>query len=60
MGSTRVGMFDGRHPDGYDAALQAVRRVLTPQWQLFVDGGNPLRDTDFGRPPEPWKSTQEK
>lgn len=43
MGSTRVGMFDGRHPNGYDAALEAVRRVLTPQWRLFVDDGPAAR-----------------
>jgi ubiquinone/menaquinone biosynthesis C-methylase UbiE len=57
--AVRVGVFDGRHPDGYEAALRAVRRVLTPQGRMFIDGGNPLREIDLGRPAEPGNSTRE-
>ncbi|WP_044506416.1 SAM-dependent methyltransferase [Gordonia sp. KTR9] len=39
----RVGALDGRHPELYDAAVQAVARALRPGGELFVDGGGPLR-----------------
>lgn len=40
----RVGALDGRHPDAGRRALGRIRAALTPKAQLFIDGGNPLRE----------------
>ena len=40
----RVGALDGRHPKLYAAALDRIRRALTPEGRLFVDTGDPLRE----------------
>lgn len=39
----RVGVLDGRHPAGHEAALSAIRRMLVPGGSVFVDTGDPLR-----------------
>ncbi|QBI18825.1 methyltransferase domain-containing protein [Egibacter rhizosphaerae] len=41
--AVRVGTLDGRHPEVRQIALQQVADALTPQGQLFIDGGTPLR-----------------
>jgi tRNA A58 N-methylase Trm61 len=41
--AVRVGTLDGRHPKGGQIALQQIADALTPQGQLFIDGGTPLR-----------------
>ena len=40
----RVGALDGRHPQLFDAAVERLRRALTPAARLFVDTGDPLRE----------------
>lgn len=42
--AVRVGVLDGRHPDGEAAALQSLARALTAEGRLFIDGGNPLTE----------------
>lgn len=42
--AVRVGALDGRHPAAGARALERLRRVLTPDGRLFVDGGDPLRE----------------
>ncbi|GAA1611179.1 methyltransferase domain-containing protein [Kribbella sancticallisti] len=45
----RVGALDGRHPDLEQQALARIAAALTPTGQLFIDGGNPLRELDLTR-----------
>lgn len=44
----RVGALDGRHPQLLEAALSRIRAALTPDGQLFVDTGDPLRRIPLG------------
>ena len=39
----RVGVLDGRHPEGYAAAVQHLRAMLVPGGPILVDTGDPLR-----------------
>ena len=39
----RVGVLDGRHPEGYDAAVRCLRAMLVPGAPILVDTGEPLR-----------------
>jgi cyclopropane fatty-acyl-phospholipid synthase-like methyltransferase len=39
----RVGALDGRHPELQRRAHQRIARALVPGGQLFMDGGDPLR-----------------
>ncbi|MBV0890689.1 class I SAM-dependent methyltransferase [Paracoccus sp. Z118] len=34
----RVGVLDGRHPEGETAALRCIAHLLAPGGQLFIDG----------------------
>ena len=36
--AVRVGVLDGRHPEARIRALERIRRALTPEGRLFVDG----------------------
>jgi 2-polyprenyl-3-methyl-5-hydroxy-6-metoxy-1,4-benzoquinol methylase len=36
--ANRVGVLDGRHPEGEAQALAALARALAPEGRLFVDG----------------------
>ena len=47
--AVRVGVLDGRHPDGESAALSAIATMLTPSGRLFIDGGDPLREIPLRR-----------
>lgn len=40
----RVGVLDGRHPEGYANALECIRLALAPGGRLFVDTGDPLAE----------------
>lgn len=47
--AVRVGVLDGRHPEGEAAALAAIRAALGPRGRLFVDGKeHPLPDPPAG------------
>ncbi|ASP86635.1 SAM-dependent methyltransferase [Sinorhizobium meliloti] len=41
--AVRVGALDGRHPEAGRLAKRRVAAALTPEGQLFIDGGDPLR-----------------
>lgn len=41
--AVRVGALDGRYPAAGAVAVERIAAALTPQGQLFVDGGDPLR-----------------
>lgn len=41
--AVRVGALDGRHPEAGRRAKRRVAAALTPEGQLFIDGGDPLR-----------------
>jgi hypothetical protein len=43
----RVGALDGRHPRAGARARQRIAAALTPTGQLFIDGGDPLRQVDL-------------
>ena len=45
----RVGALDGRHPTAGELVLKRIAAALTPKGQLFIDGGNPLRDIGLPR-----------
>jgi SAM-dependent methyltransferase len=47
--AVRVGVLDGRHPDREPDSLTRLRRALTPDGRLFVDGGDPLREVPLVR-----------
>lgn len=40
----RVGVLDGRHPEGQAKAVAAIRAMLKPDGRLFIDGGAPVRE----------------
>ena len=40
----RVGVLDGRHPDGYTRAVTSLRAMLVPGGPILVDTGDPLRE----------------
>ncbi|MER8578056.1 class I SAM-dependent methyltransferase [Mesorhizobium sp. M1423] len=42
--AVRVGALDGRHPEAGKIALRRLGDALTTQGQLFIDGGDPLRE----------------
>lgn len=42
--AVRVGALDGRHPEAGKIALRRLGAALTAQGQLFIDGGDPLRE----------------
>jgi SAM-dependent methyltransferase len=48
--AVRVGAFDGRHPERYEAAVRRVAAALVPEGRLFIDGGDPLRDLTLPKP----------
>lgn len=39
----RVGVLDGRHPEGYRLALRNLRRAVGAAGSLYVDTGDPVR-----------------
>jgi cyclopropane fatty-acyl-phospholipid synthase-like methyltransferase len=41
--AVRVGALDGRHPEVGRLAKRRIAAALTPEGQLFIDGGDPLR-----------------
>lgn len=41
--AVRVGVLDGRHPEGEREAKRRIAAALTPGGRLFIDGGDPLR-----------------
>lgn len=41
--AVRVGALDGRYPTVGRVALQRISDALTPEGQLLIDGGSPLR-----------------
>jgi cyclopropane fatty-acyl-phospholipid synthase-like methyltransferase len=41
--AVRVGALDGRHPEVGRRAKRRIAAALTPEGQLFIDGGDPLR-----------------
>ncbi|RVP06522.1 methyltransferase domain-containing protein [Sinorhizobium meliloti] len=41
--AVRVGALDGRHPEAGRRAKRRIAAALTPEGQLFIDGGDPLR-----------------
>lgn len=45
--AVRVGALDGRHPAAGVVARQRIAAALTPEGQLFVDGGDALRPVDL-------------
>ncbi|MEZ5421519.1 MAG: methyltransferase domain-containing protein [Pyrinomonadaceae bacterium] len=47
--AVRVGALDGRYPEAGRIALDRLRRVLSKNGRLFVDGGNPLTEVTLGR-----------
>jgi cyclopropane fatty-acyl-phospholipid synthase-like methyltransferase len=42
--AVRVGALDGRHPRAGEQARRRIRAALVPGGQLFIDGGDPLRE----------------
>ncbi|MBL7970730.1 MAG: methyltransferase domain-containing protein [Prolixibacteraceae bacterium] len=42
--AVRVGALDGRHPEIEKQALLKISGALTPEGQLFIDGGAPLTE----------------
>lgn len=46
--AVRVGALDGRHPDAGARALPRIKAALVAGGQLFVDGGEPLREVQLG------------
>ena len=47
--AVRVGALDGRYPELGRIALERIARALTPHAQLFIDGGDPLREIELPR-----------
>lgn len=45
----RVGALDGRHPAAGERAITRIAAALKPQGQLFIDGGDPLRELPLAR-----------
>jgi SAM-dependent methyltransferase len=48
--AVRVGALDGRHPAVTGRALDRIAHALVPGGQLFIDGGNPLREVPLPAP----------
>lgn len=46
--AVRVGALDGRHPVAGHVALGRIRQALVKSGQLFIDGGNPLKEVALG------------
>ena len=44
----RVGVLDGRHPEGEREAQRRIAAALTPGGRLFISGGNSLREIRMG------------
>jgi cyclopropane fatty-acyl-phospholipid synthase-like methyltransferase len=44
----RVGALDGRQPKAGRIALDRLRKVLTKNGRLFIDGGDPLTEVTLG------------
>jgi cyclopropane fatty-acyl-phospholipid synthase-like methyltransferase len=42
--AVRVGALDGRHPEIETQALSNIKKALTKNGKLFIDGGNPLKE----------------
>ena len=42
--AVRVGVLDGRHPEGSERARRSIAAALKPGGRLFIDGGDPLRE----------------
>lgn len=40
--AVRVGVLDGRHPEGELQALTRIAKSLTKHGKLYIDGGDPL------------------
>jgi len=49
--AVRVGALDGRHPQAGRIALDRIADALNPAGQLFIDGGDPIRQIRL--PPRP-------
>lgn len=47
--AVRVGALDGRHPGAGQQVLQRIAAATRPGAQLFIDGGNPLRELQIPR-----------
>jgi cyclopropane fatty-acyl-phospholipid synthase-like methyltransferase len=45
--AVRVGVLDGRHPEGGRVAKRRIAEALTPNGRLFIDGGDPLREVSL-------------
>jgi cyclopropane fatty-acyl-phospholipid synthase-like methyltransferase len=41
----RVGALDGRHPEAAGPARAAIKAALVSGGKLYIDGGDPLRET---------------
>jgi ubiquinone/menaquinone biosynthesis C-methylase UbiE len=48
--AVRVGALDGRHPESEKVALERIARALVKGGQLFIDGGDPIREVPLPRP----------
>lgn len=46
--AVRVGALDGRHPAVGKVALGQIQQALVKGGRLFIDGGNPLKEIEFG------------
>ncbi|PRX54249.1 class I SAM-dependent methyltransferase [Flagellimonas meridianipacifica] len=40
----RVGALDGRHPEIEEKALKKIKKALSKNGRIFIDGGNPLKE----------------
>jgi protein-L-isoaspartate O-methyltransferase len=47
--AVRVGALDGRHPQTGQRVLQRIAMATTVDAQLFIDGGDPLRELPVPR-----------
>lgn len=44
----RVGVLDGRHPEREKESLDRISKALKKNGNLYIDGGNPLKEIKFG------------
>lgn len=44
----KSGALDGRHPAVGKVALGQIQQALVKGGRLFIDGGNPLKEIEFG------------
>jgi len=42
--AVRVGALDGRHPGAGQKVMERIKAALAPGGQVFIDGGDPLRE----------------